>query len=157
MMEKLFQIIIDLTKAILYSDKKGKENIFDDGIPFIRKFILNLSQEELDKHSKKKINELIDNIIKIMRNIMEEQLVVALNFFKDKYYNDYKNSFKPLLNIKYKEKKNTSLKENDFYNNCLDFIIEPIIDNIEKYGLLFLYNYTKNYIIKFCFKNMRLC
>ena len=65
---------------------------------------------------------------------MENQLNIAIHYFNKK---DYINSFKSLLSQKYKQKNNNNLKESYFNDACLDLIISPISDNIEKYGVLF--------------------
>ena len=149
MINKMDPIVIDLTKTILGSEKNGKENIFKEALPIFEKLIKHLSQEEIDKNSEKIINGYIDDISKIMLKMMEDQLQVAINYFNKKVYID---SFKSLLYKKYKEKNQKDLNESDFNDNCLDFIINPICDNIEKYGLLFLFNTVKNIIIKICFE-----
>ena len=68
---------------------------------------------------------------------------MAINYFKNKIYK-YK---------KYREKKKNNITERDFNDNCLDFIINPICDNVEKYGLLFLL--LKILLLKFALKNLR--
>ena len=80
---------------------------------------------------------------------MEDLLQVAINYFNKKVYID---SFKSLLYKKYKEKSKKDLNESDFNDNCIDFIINTICDNVKKYGLLFLFNTVKNIIIKICFE-----
>ena len=149
MINKIAPIVIELTKTILGSEKSGKENIFIEALPIMEKLIKNLSQEEIDKNSEKIINGYIDDITKIMMKMMEDQLQIAINYFNKKVYI---GSFKSLLYKKYKEKNQKDLNESDFNDNCLDFIINPICDNVEKYGLLFLFNYVKNIIIKICFE-----
>ena len=149
MINKIAPIAIELTKTILGSEKNGKENIFKEALPILKKLIKNLSQEKIDKNSEIIINGYIDDITKIMLKMMEDQLQIAINYFNKKVYID---SFKSLLNKKYKEKKKKNLTESDFNDNCLDFIINPICDNIEKYGLLFLFNTVKNIVIKICFE-----
>ena len=149
MINKIAPIVIELTKTILGSEQNGKENIFNEALPLLKKLIKNLSQEEIDKNYEKIINGYIDDIIKIMRKMMKDQLEIAINYFNK---NVYINSFKSLLYKKYKEKKNSNLTEKDFNGNCLDFIINPICDNVEKYGLLYLFNNIKNIIIKICFE-----
>ena len=132
--ENLIPIIIELMKTILGSEKTRKEDIFNEAIPLFKKLIKNLSQEKIDKESEKIINGFIDDIITIMKNIMENQLNIAIHYFNKK---DYINSFKSLLSQKYKEKNNNNLKESYFNDACLDFIISPISDNIQKYGVFF--------------------
>jgi len=153
MINKIAPIVIELTKTILGSEQNGKENIFNEALPLLKKLIKNLSQEEIDKNYEKIINEYIDDIIKIMRKMMKDQLEIAINYFNK---NVYINSFKSLLYKKYKEKKNSNLTEKDFNNNCLDYIINPICDNVEKYGLLYLFNNIKNIIIKICFEEYKI-
>ena len=128
MINKIPPIVVELTKIILGSEKNGKENLFKEALPILKKLIKNLSQEEIDKNSEIIINGYIDDITKLMLKMMEDQLQIAINYFNKKVYID---SFKSLLDKKYKEKNKKNLSESDFNDNCLDFIINPICDNVD--------------------------
>ena len=145
------QISNELTKAILNSQNADKTNIFNEVLPIFKDFIKKLCRENIDINSEKAIDENINEIIVIMEEMLNDQLEVGIKYFnysKEKFISDFEDYIK----MQYQKKEEKSMKENDFVNMCLDFIVKPITNNYIKFGILYLYNFVKNVIIGYSFQ-----
>ena len=145
------EISNELTKAILNSTNTDKTKLFNEVLPIFKNFIKKLCREKIDTNSEKAIDEKIDEIIAIMEEMLNEQLQVSINYFdygKEKFISDFEDYIK----IQYQKKKDKSIKEKDFVNTCLDFIVKPISNNYIKFGILYLYNFVKSIIISYSFE-----
>ena len=80
----------------------------------------------------------IDNIIQIMKEVLEKKMDIAFQKFDLK---TFRTSFDIQLQTLYEEKLklDSSYKKSDLDYNCINFIIEPIGENSKNYGVLSLF------------------
>jgi len=145
------QILNELIKAILSSQKNDKTDIFNEVVPIFKNFVKKLCRENIDINSEKAIDENIDEIIVIMKEMLNDHLKIGIDYFnsnKEKFISNFEDYIKK----QYQKKEEKSMIENDFVNMCLDFIVKPISNNYIKFGILYLYNFVKNIIIGYSFE-----
>ena len=128
----------ELMMIILSSTKKEPKETFDDGILLFKEFIKNFGPLHIDEADEKNIDMKIDNIIKIMKEVLEKKMDIAFQKFDLKIF---KSSFDLQLQTLYEEKLklDSSYKKSDLDYNCINFIIEPIGENSKNYGVLSLF------------------
>ena len=138
----------ELMKTILGSGEKKVENILEQGIPLYKEFIKNFGPIKIDKDKEKEIDKNISKIIDIMKEILEKKMKVAFNKFDTKLFI---KSFDLKIEELYEEKKKLDdISQKDFTSNCKDFIIEPIANNSQNYGVLSLFFKFTLVIQKIC-------
>jgi len=124
-------------KIILSFPGKKRKDIFNQGIPLFKEFIKNFGPLKIDKKEEKEIDKFIDEIVEIMKDILEKKMESAFKQFDSK---TYIKSFNRELEAKYNEKKDLeNIPEKDFISNCKDFILEPIAEYSQNYGILSLF------------------
>ena len=151
MTNNIKEIVNELIKAILNSQNTDKTNIFNEVLPIFKNLIKKLCRENIDANTEKAIDENINEIIAIMKEMMDEQLNVGINYFeynKDKFI----SQFEDFIKNEYQKKKEKNMSEKDFVNTCLDFIVKPISNNYIKFGILYIYNFVKSVIIGYSFE-----
>ena len=138
----------ELMKTILgYADRKVI-NILEQGIPIFKEFIKNFGPLKIDENDEKEIDKNISKIIDIMKEILEKKMKVAFNKFDAKVFI---NSFELKLEELYDEKKNLDdISKKDFISKCKDYIVEPIANNSQNYGVLSL-------LFKFTIITQKIC
>ena len=140
----------ELMKTTLGHPDKKAVNIFEKGIPLFREFIKNFGPRKIDGINEKVIEINISKIIDIMKEIFEKKMKIAFNKFDTK---SFLNSFDLKLEELYEEKKKLDdIPKKDFINHCKDFIIEPIANNFQNYGVLSLFFKFTLMIQKICAK-----
>lgn len=151
MTNNIKEIVNELIKAILNSQNTDKTNIFNEVLPIFKNLIKKLCRENIDANTEKAIDENINEIIAIMKEMVDEQLNVGINYFeynKDKFI----SQFEDFIKNEYQKKKEKNMSEKDFVNTCLDFIVKPISNNYIKFGILYIYNFVKSVIIGYSFE-----
>ena len=151
MTNNIKEIVNELIKAILNSQNTDKTNIFNEVLPIFKNLIKRLCRENIDANTEKAIDENINEIIAIMKEMVDEQLNVGINYFeynKDKFI----SQFEDFIKNEYQKKKEKNMSEKDFVNTCLDFIVKPISNNYIKFGILYIYNFVKSVIIGYSFE-----
>ena len=151
MTNNVSEISKELTKAILNSQQTNKTNIFHEVLPIFRNFVKKLSREKLDINSEKDIDENIDKIIDIMEEMLNDKLEVSNNYFE---YNKEKwiSNFEDYIKEQYQKKTEKNMKENEFVEICLDFIVKPISNNLIKFGILYIFTLVIKIIISYSFQ-----
>ena len=136
--ENISKIRQELMMIILSSTKKEPKETFDDGILLFKEFIKNFGPLHIDEADEKNIDMKIDNIIQIMKEVLEKKMDIAFQKFDLK---TFKTSFDIQLQTLYEEKLklDSSYKKSDLDYNCINFIIEPIGENSKNYGVLSLF------------------
>ena len=136
--ENISKIRQELMMTILSSTKKEPKEAFDDGILLFKEFIKNFGPLHIDEADEKNIDMKIDNIIQIMKEVLEKKMDIAFQKFDLKIF---KTSFDLQLQTLYEEKLklDSSYKKSDLDYNCINFIIEPIGENSKNYGVLSLF------------------
>ena len=128
----------ELMMIILSSTKKEPKETFDDGILLFKEFIKNFGPLHIDEADEKNIDMKIDNIIQIMKEVLEKKMDIAFQKFDLK---TFKTSFDIQLQTLYEEKLklDSNYTKSDLDYNCINFIIEPIGENSKNYGVLSLF------------------
>ena len=145
MLNNLQPISTKLIKTILNSHSIS---IFSDACPILRELIKALCLEKLDQQLTIDINNHITKIIKIMENIYKDCIEIAfIHFNKDSFASNLKDFIKK----KYQEKKNKKISQQKFEDNCKNFLIDPIINNVRNYGILFLFLFIRQIIINYSY------
>ena len=127
----------ELMKTILGYDSKKIENIFEQGIPLFKEFIMNFGPQIIDKNNEKEIESNMSKIIDIMKEILQNKMKYAFEKFNTKHFLDsFDIKFEELYQ---KKKKLDNISKKDFISNCKDYIIEPIANNSKNYGVLSLF------------------
>ena len=128
----------ELMMKILSSTNKKIIDTFEEGIPLFKEFIKNFGPLYIDEDDEKYIDMKIDNIITIMKKILEKKMDVSFSKFDLKIFT---KSFDIRLEALYEEKLklDSNIKKSDFNYNCINFIIEPIGENSKNYGILSLF------------------
>jgi len=127
----------EIMKTILSCPSKNLKDLFNSSVPLFKEFIKIFGPSNIEEKTEKKINENIIKILTIMRCILDKKMDIALDNFKLK---TYIKSFETYLMKKYEEKKLVdNIKEEDFTDNCNDYLIEPIGNNAKYYGILCLF------------------
>ena len=140
----------ELMKTILGNIDKKYVNIFNKGIPLFKEFIKNFGPRTIDEIDEKATENIIIKIIDLMKEILEQKMKVAFNKFENKHFI---NAFDLKLEDLYEEKKKLdNISKKDFINNCKNFIVEPIANNSQNYGVLSLFFKFTLIIQKICAK-----
>ena len=133
------KIRLELMKIVASSlNKDIIINIFKEGLPLFREFIRIFRPLNIDKEIQDQIDENIEKIISEMKWILEQKMQIYFKNFKPK---TFKNSFQVHLAQEFekKTKLDINIKKSDFINNCNDFLIEPISEKSNNYGVLALF------------------
>ena len=127
----------EIMKTILSCPAKNLKDLFNSSVTLFKEFIKIFGPSKIDKKTETIIDENIEKILLIMRYILNKKMNIALKDFKLK---TYVKSFEAELLKRYEEKKlYDNIKEEDFIDNCKDYIIEPFGDNAKYYGILALF------------------
>ena len=122
-----------LYEEIIGSDQ-DPEKIFNNGIPLFRELIYCFGPENIDGE---KVDKFIDEIIKIMKDILKEKLTIAIKAFNPQTFN---NSFESYLINMNEEKKKIDKESKTFINDCKSHIIEPIANKHKNHGVMTLFS-----------------
>lgn len=129
---------IEKLKQGLYEEIMGSsqdpEQIFNNGIPLFRELIYCFGPENIDDE---KADKCIDEIIKVMKDILMKKLPIAIKAFNPQTFNYSFESY--LINMN-EEKKKVDKESKTFINDCKSHIIEPIADNYKIHGVMTLYS-----------------
>ena len=128
----------ELMKIVTSSLNKDIINIFKEGLPLFREFIRIFGPLNIDKEIQDLIDENIEKIIAEMKWILEQKMQIYFKNFNPK---TFKNSFQVHLAQEFekKSKLDINIKKSDFIDNCNDFLIEPISEKSNNYGVLSLF------------------
>ena len=128
----------ELMKILISSINKDIVIIFKEGLPLFREFIRIFGPLNINEEIQELINENIEKIISEMKWILEQKMLFLFKNFNPK---TFKNSFQIHLiqQFEKKSKLDINIKKNDFIDNCNDFLIEPISDKSNNYGILSLF------------------
>ena len=80
--ENISKIRQELMMTILSSTKKEPKEAFDDGILLFKEFIKNFGPLHIDEADEKNIDMKIDNIIQIMKEVLEKKMDIAFQKFE---------------------------------------------------------------------------
>ena len=124
----------ELMKKIMNTENNDLNVIFDESFPSFKDLIKSLFLQKIE-------NKDLDIIMKEMKNILNQKLVKANENFDKKYFI---KSFEP----KFIDKKE------DFINNCKDYILESITNNVSKYAIFSLFFIFGTIVIDYSIKKL---
>ena len=129
----------ELMEIILSDPNKNLKQSFEKVIPMFKEFIYNFGPQTIEQEDQKKIDKNIERVIEIMKDMIDKKIAIAIKKFDKKFF---KKSFEIELDTRYEQKKQLDdIKKSKFIDNCNDFIIEPLADNVKNYGILSLVFY----------------
>lgn len=138
----------ELMEIILTDPNKNLKQSFEKVIPMFKEFIYNFGPQTIEQEDQKKIDKNIERVIEIMKDMIDKKIAIAIKKFDKKFF---KKSFEIELDTRYEQKKQLDdIKKSKFIDNCNDFIIEPLADNVKNYGILSLVFYFTLMIQKIC-------
>ena len=141
-LKNFIKIRQELIKTILNSTEKDLKKTFEEGIAFFKERAF--GPQQINEENEKKINEILEKIISKMKALLgEEKISIRFKEFNQK---TFKNNFSLYLREKFNEKKDETLVEKNFIENCNDFIIEPIANSSKNWGILSFYMFFTNAI-----------
>ena len=136
--KNMAKIRTELMKVVTSSTNTDIKLIFNEGIPYFKEFIKNFGPIKINEKKQKKIDEIILELIQDIKWILENKMQVGFNKFDSKLF---LNSFESYLIQKHEEKKRYDLdmEQSNFISNCKDYLITPIANKSNNFGVLSLF------------------
>ena len=162
MQKKKFENFKDYIKDIFdysYGDysKKNNENIKEyssasNNIKSPLSLETPLNSKNDIENEKEDIYENIENILKLIEAIKNEDLEMVIKSFNKT--EDISNKVKDYIKMKYAEKVNKIQTFKDFNNDIEDYIINQLDTSKDMYGLYFLFDMLRDTILKEIIENL---